>query len=121
MQHFDTDTFNRTYEATPLMFSEAESPHFKCRYAHRDTDTVLQFEPTIIPTRSDFVNILQRCLPDLIGEERAERATVELVRDELLDRGESVYVAVPEFTRHTSRASRMFVERFLTAAHEGLS
>jgi hypothetical protein len=121
MRQFETDTFNRAYSASPLEFSEAESPHFKCRYAHREADTVLHFSPTILPTRSDFTAILTKCLPPLIGEDRAEKSTVEIVKDELLDRGESVYVSIPEFTMHTLRASKMLVEKFLTAAHEGLS
>lgn len=118
---FSKDTFNRSHAVHALKFQEATSPHFLCKYVHREDGTVFQFEPTIIPTRADFVPRIMKALPDIVGKERAQESTVELVKDELIERGESVYVLVPGFTSKTLSASRLLVEKLLTVTHDLLS
>ena len=118
---FSIDAFNRTYSAKPLQFKEATSPHFKCKYTYRDDGAVFQFEPTIIPTRKDFISKVQNALPKIVGDDRAKQTTVELVKDDMIDRGESVYVLVPGFTSETLVASEMLAKKLLTATHDSLS
>lgn len=118
---FSKDAFNRNHAVHPLEFREATSPHFICRYTHRDDGTVFQFEPSIIPTRVDFVPKIRDALPKIIGDESARDVVVELVKDEFINRGENVYVHVPGFTSSTSSASDLLVKRLLTAAHDLLS
>jgi hypothetical protein len=121
MKPFSSQVFGQRHTASPLEFLEAESKHFKCKYVYRDEDTVLQFDPTIIPTRKDFVSVLKGCLSKLIGEDQAKEAVVEMLEDELLERGESVYVSVPGFTRHNINNARLLVTKLLTETHERLS
>lgn len=118
---FSSDAFNRTYSAKPIQFKEATSPHFKCKYTYRDDGAVFQFEPSIIPTRKDFVSKVREALPGIVGDERAKTSTVEIVKDDMIERGESVYVLVPGFTSKTLSASELLAKKLLTATHESLS
>jgi hypothetical protein len=121
MNEFNHEAFNTQYSATPLHFHEATSPHFKCKYAYRDEDTVLHLTPRIRPIREDMMSILKTALNSLVGEERGSTCVLEHIIDDLLEDGESIYIQVPGFTLKTLSSSELLVNRFLTAAHDRLS
>ena len=118
---FDNDTFNRQYETSALAFETATSTHFVCNYSYRDKDTVYQFSPKIIPTRSDFVAKIKNLLPNIVGDERANKCTVELIVDERIDNGESVCLVIPGFTNKTLSSSKQLSTKLLTDLHNALS
>ena len=121
MEVFSKETFNKRYSAEPLVFETAESTHFTCKYCYRDSNTIFQFSPKILPTRKDFIKKLKALLPSIIGEDRAENCTVDLIVDERIEGGESICLVVPEFTNKTLTSSRQLSTKLLTDFHESLS
>jgi len=121
MKAFEGESFNRQYSADPIRFETAESPHFTCTYSYRDKDTVFQFAPKIIPLRKDFMSKIRELLPNVVGDERAKKCDVTHIVDEGIDRGESVCLIVPGFTRDTLASSKQLSTKLLTDFHNALS
>jgi hypothetical protein len=121
MEAFAKETFKKQYSAKPLVFEVAESTHFTCRYCYRDASTIFQFSPKIVPARKDFITKVREMLPNIIGEERAQKCTVDHIVDELLEDGESICLVVPGFTNKTLPSSRQLATKLLTEVHNSLS
>jgi hypothetical protein len=121
MKEFTQDTFKKQYSARPLVFEKAESTHFTCKYCYRDSNTIYQFFPKIVPTRKDFISKIQELLPSIIGDERAEKCTVDHIVDERIEGGESICLVIPGFTNKTFDSSRRLATKLLTDFHNALS
>lgn len=121
MEEFSKKAFKAQYSARPLTFEVAESTHFTCKYCYRDSNTIFQFSPKIIPVRKDFISTIRKLLPSIIGDERTQECTVDHIVDERIEGGESICLVVPGFTNKTLTSSRQLSTKFLTEFHNSLS
>ena len=121
MEAFSKETFKKQYSAKPLVFETAQSTHFTCRYCYRDSNTIFQFSPKIIPTRKDFITKIRKLLPSIIGDDRADACTIDHIVDERIEGGESVCLVIPGFTNKTLASSRQLSTKLLTDFHNALS
>jgi len=121
MEEFSKETFKTQYSAQPLTFEVAESTHFTCKYCYRDSNTIFQFSPKIMPVREDFIRKIKKLLPDIIGDKRAQECDVDHIVDERIEGGESICLVVPGFTNKTLTSSRQLSTKFLTEFHNSLS
>ena len=119
MQPFGSDSFNRRYSAEPLHFQEAKSTHFVCQFAQRGDDLIFQYEPTITPIRSDFLPKVQEAYASVLGQS-LPKLRVELVEDELLSSGVSVYVEVKDMATNEFAKKMLFSQPFKNL-HSALS
>lgn len=120
MEAFAKETFKKQYSAKPLVFEKAESTHFICKYCYRDSNTIFQFAPKIIPARKDFITKIRELLPNIIGDDRAKECTVDHIVDERIEGGESVCLVIPGFTNKTLTSSRQLSTKLLTDFHNAL-
>ena len=116
----ETAVFNSRYETTELIFHEATSAHFTCKYAYRDDATVYHVYPGLIERADDIVSNVLTILDDSVPADVRARSRAEVMRDDDIG-GVSVCVIVPDFTAETRTASEMLAKRVITRLHDALS
>ena len=117
IEKIESKAFKQTYEAKPVIFHEATSPHFTCKFAFRQDDTVMQIKPVFQPTRPEFHTILSDAVDSCMGIKK-EDAVVEYIDDELID-GPNFYISLKGFGE-SHRMNQTLVEKILTLLHEKL-
>lgn len=117
MPEINTKLFDKGYETRPIVFHEATSPHFVCKFAFREDDTVLHIHPVYKPIRPEFTQILTEAVDACLGIKKDD-AKIEYIEDELLE-DSSFYVGLSGFGE-THSMSRILVEKILTKLHENL-
>lgn len=117
MPEINTKLFDKRYETRPIIFHEANSPHFMCKFAFREDDTVLHIHPAFKPVRPEFKEVLTEAVDSCMGIKKDD-AKIEYIEDELIE-DPSFYVCLSGFGE-THSMNKILVEKILTKLHENL-